>query len=349
MSEVHHAAVAGFDFEPEHLRAFLEAEMPELRGPMRAERIGGGQSNPTYFISFDNREMVLRKRPPGELPKSAHDVAREYRLIRALFPTRVPVPEPILFRDSPEVVGTPFYLMGRVHGRIFHDASAPSLTPEQRRELYRAYARALAQLHALDWRALGLEAFARPGSFLTRQVDRWGRAFGEGDPKVERIVGWLRDNLPASERLTLVHGDFKFNNLVFHPDRPELVGVLDWELATIGDPMTDLATNWAFLWETAPQEYGGIRGLDLDHLGIPDAETYFEDYYAASGASDRVQTFHKVLALLRNAGIFRGIGERHAAGIAAAADAADAAKLEQVFVARALTLIETSAMVCEAG
>ena len=333
------AAAAGLDFEPARLRAFLRTELPDLRGEMAVERIGGGQSNPTYFISFDNRRLVLRKRPADDLPKSAHDVGREYRLMRALHPTPVPVPEPILFHEAPDVVGTSFYLMGRVEGRIFHQSGMPGLEPDARRALYRAYAQGMAALHAVDWRAAGLESMARPGSFLARQVDRWSRAFESNDTEVTEIAAWLRVRQPSQERVALVHGDFKFNNLMFHAEWPELAAVLDWELATVGDPLTDVATGWAFLWETTPDEYGGIRGLDTHALGIPAAEDYLEDYYAAAGTPERLQPFHKVLALLRNAGIFRGIAERADAGVAAAVDAAEVGKLDRVYIRRALSIV----------
>jgi aminoglycoside phosphotransferase (APT) family kinase protein len=334
------AAAAGVDFEPPRLAAFLRKELPDLEGEMVVERIGGGQSNPTYFISFAGRRMVLRKRPPGELPPSAHDVGREYRLISALAGTPVPVPAPILFHEAPDVVGTAFYLMERIDGRIFHDATMPDLAPAARREAHRAHARALAALHAVDWRAAGLDSMARPGSFLARQVKRWGGVWPADDADAARVAAWLAANLPEDAPHAIVHGDFKFNNLIFHPERLEVVGVLDWELAAIGDPITDLATHWAFLWEMTPEEYGGLKGADLAALGAPTPDDYFRDYAEAAGKPVSVSAFHKALALLRVAGIYHGIGQRAAAGIAASADAAEVAKLDRVFLGRALAVVE---------
>lgn len=336
-------AAAGIDFEPERLRIFLESAVSGLGGKMLLDRIGGGQSNPTYFVDFADRGFVLRKRPPGEHPKGAHDIEREYRLITALAPTPVPVPRPILFHEAPDVVGTPFYLMERVDGRVFHQSGLPDLLPAQRIEAYRVLAGALAALHRVDWRAAGLGAMARPGSFLKRQVDRWLRAWGseaETDPLLIRIGDWLRAHRPEDLAPKMIHGDFKFNNMIFASGAPELCAVLDWELATIGDPLTDLATTWAFTWETAPDEYGGVRGVDLAAAGIPSAEHFVEMYRAAGGVTAPLLPFHKVLGLLRNAGIFHGIGERAAAGIAASDDAAQAAKLDRIYLARAAALIE---------
>ena len=339
------AAAAGIDFEPRRLREFLEQAMPGLAGAMRLERIGGGQSNPTYFVTFDNRNFVLRKRPPGDLPRSAHDVQREYRMTSAVAPVGVPVPRPILFHEATDVVGTPFYLMERVDGRTFHQSALPGLTPEQRRRTFDALARGLAALHRVDWGGAGLGDMARPGSFVARQVERWLGAWGDlarSDPALVRIGAWLRANQPPDSASAIVHGDFKFNNLIFAAETPDLLAVLDWELATIGDPLTDLGTTWAFTWQTTPEEYGGVLGLNLDSLGIPSAEQFFAAYRAAGGHDAPVLPFHLVLGMLRNAGIFRGIGERAAAGTAASQDAAEAAKLDRVYIGRALAMVEAS-------
>jgi aminoglycoside phosphotransferase (APT) family kinase protein len=331
---------SGIDFDPNRLQAFLAGGSADVGGSMRVERVGGGQSNPTYFINFDRVEMVLRKRPPGDLPPAAHDVGREYRILRALAETALPVPKPMLYCEDPTIIGTPFYTMERLHGRIFHDAALPEVSPKQRREIYRGHAGALAGLHAIDWRGLGLGHLARPGSFLGRQIDRWTRAWGnDRAADVARVSGWLHQHQPDPETVTLIHGDFKFTNVVFHPTLPELIGILDWELAGVGDPMLDLAHNWSAMWATTPQEYGGILGLNLDEKGLPPAEEYFADYYAAAGTPDRLQPFHKVLALFRNAGIFRGIGERAAAGIATAANADVQGALGPVYLERALDTI----------
>jgi aminoglycoside phosphotransferase (APT) family kinase protein len=328
------------DFDPARLRAYLAHVRPELEGEMGVERVGGGQSNPTYFLTFDTGEVVLRKRPVGDLVASAHDVGREFRLLRAVGPTGLPVPEALLFCDDPTVIGTPFYLMERLHGRIFHDASMPTVERDDRRAIYAGHARAMAALHAIDWQAAGLGDLARPGSFLSRQTERWIRAWGSDRPAdVQRVASWLKVHRPPQERAALVHGDFKFTNVVFDPSRPVLIGVLDWELAAIGDPLLDVAHVWSALWATRPDEYGGLMGADLDELGLPDAAEYLAEYNAAAGGAP-MAPFHQVLALLRNAGIFRGIGERAVTGTANAANASTAGRLADVYLDRALGWLE---------
>ena len=332
-------ARAEIDFDPARLRAFLATALPDVAGELEIARIGGGQSNPTYFVTQGTRRMVLRKRPNGDLPKSAHDVGREYRIISALIGSPVPVPPPILFHEAPDVVGTPFYLMERVDGRVFMDQSLPDVPAGERRAYFRAFAQGLATLHAFDWRSTDLAALARPGRYLERQVDRWSRAWSEPGTAVTRVVSWLRAHLPADEAVTIVHGDYKFTNMIFDPAAPRIAALLDWELCAIGDPLADLAHSWMGIWATTPDEYGGLLGLDLPALGIPTADEFLADYYAASNSDRRLTAFHKVLALLRNAGIFHGIGQRAAAGTANAADAGDIGGLDRVFIDRALEFV----------
>jgi aminoglycoside phosphotransferase (APT) family kinase protein len=336
-------AKAEIDFEPAKLAAFLADALPDAGGPLSLDRIGGGQSNPTYFVDAGGRRMVLRKPPPGQHARGAHDVGREWRIISALHPTAVPVPEPILFHAEPDVLGTPFYLMGRLDGRVFDDAALPEAPKEQRRDHYRAFARTLADLHAVDVDAVGLGGFRRPERFLVRQVNIWSAQWGalaESDPDVARVVAWLRAHMPESEESCVVHGDYKINNVIFAPDGPGLLGVLDWELCTVGDPLVDLAHVWAFQWQTTLEEYGGLMGRDLDAMGIPSAEEFFGYYYEHAPASRRVTPFHLALAQFRNASIFHGIAQRAAAGSANAGNAEEKGKLDRVYLARAIEVID---------
>jgi aminoglycoside phosphotransferase (APT) family kinase protein len=286
--------------------------------------------------------MVLRKRPPGEHPRGAHDVGREFRIISALHGTPVPTPEPILYRSEPDVVGTPFYLMGRLDGPVFHDAALPEVAKGERRAYYRELARVLAALHAVDVDAVGLGDFRRPERFLVRQLNTWARQWGtlaESDPDVSRAITWLRANLPDEEAIGIFHGDYKFTNVIFAADAPRIVGVLDWELCTVGDPLCDLAHLWSFLWNTTQEEYGGIRGKDWAALGIPTADAFFQDYYEHSVSDRRLTPFHFVLGHFRNAGIFHGIRLRAAAGSANAGNAEEKGQLDRVYLARALEVI----------
>lgn len=337
------APVATIDFEPAALRAYLQRQRPELAGEMRIERIGGGQSNPTYFLDFDNARLVLRKRPVGDLPAAAHDVRREYRALSALTATPVPVPQPLLLEENVAAIGTAFYLMQRVDGRVFHDATLPEVPKAQRRSYYAALMRNMAQLHKVDFAAVGLGDFARPGSYNRRQIARWAKSWeGEAEyaPTAERLVAWMNANAPEDERQAIVHGDMKFTNVIFHPEKPEMAGVLDWELFTIGDPMFDVAHVWSALWQTRPGEYGGIMGCDFDALGLPDETQALDAYYAAAGDGRRLTTFYKVLALFRNAGIFHDIGKRAKAGTANSATAERTGRVGAIYLQRAFETMQ---------
>lgn len=335
-------AASGADFDPAVLRAYLAERLPGLAGEMRLERIGGGQSNPTYFLTFDNRRLVLRKQPNGELLPGAHDVARECRAMSALAGSPAPVPKVVLLETDRSVMGAAFYLMERIDGRIFYDHRLPDVPPEQRRTLYASLADTLAAIHAVDWRAAGLSDLARPGSYLERQVARWARPW-EGEAQAlqaqgRAVAGWLRANRPQ-ETAVIVHGDLKLSNAICHPTEPRLAAVLDWELFTIGDPMLDLAHTVVFIWATRPEEYGGVLGADLAALSLPTEDEFLERYYAASASPARMTRFHRVLALLRVAGIFHGIGQRAKAGIAAAEGAAETARIAEVYLQRAYDLV----------
>lgn len=335
-------AASGPDFDPARLRAYLAERLPGLEGEMQLERIGGGQSNPTYFLSFANRRLVLRKQPNGELLPGAHDVAREHKAMAALAGTPAPVPRVVLLETDRSVIGTAFYLMERVDGRIFYDHRLPDLPRVERKALYGSMADALAAIHAVDWRATELAGLARSGSYLERQVERWARPWaaetGASQAQGQAIADWLRANRPP-ERAVIVHGDLKLSNAICHPTAPSIVAVLDWELFTIGDPMLDLAHTVASIWLTGPDEYGGVMGCDLAALGLPTAEAFVQRYYAVSGAPARLTQFHQVLALLRLAGIFHGIGQRAKAGIAAAEGAAETARIAEVYLHRAYDLL----------
>ncbi len=324
------------------LDAFLRGALPDLEGPLRLEPIVGGQSNPTFFVTYDNRRLVLRKQPPGELLPSAHAIDREYRVISALRETGVPVPPALLYCDDRAVVGTPFYVMERVEGRVFHDCTLPGVAPAERHAMYEAMARALAALHNVDFTAIGLGDYGRPGNYFARQVSRWSRQWAEvrtrDDAHIERLIAWLPAHIPAEEITSIVHGDYRIGNLMFHPTEPRVVALLDWELSTLGHPLADLAHS-AMAWLSGPDEYGGIRGLDLDALGIPALEPYLAAYDAEARHGARLGTFHMVFALFRWSMIFEGIAARAKAGTANAANAADTGRLAAAFAKRAVDLI----------
>ncbi len=337
------AAAVAFGFDPRRLEAFLRHAIPGLAGAMTLERIAGGQSNPTFFVSFENRSMVLRKQPASGVLPSAHAVDREYRVLTALAGSEVPVPGTILFHGDRDVIGTPFYVMERLKGRIFAECALPGMAPPERRAIYFAMAETMARLHEVDWAAAGLADYGRPGNYFARQLGRWTkqwRTFRVGDnPDVDRLVAWLPENLPDEEQTTICHGDFRLGNLMFHPDESRVIGVLDWELSTLGSPLADAAYN-CIAWHTLPGEYGGILGLDLAALGIPAEDEYLSHYYRRAGRERGVTVFHLAFALFRLAVIFEGITARARGGSAASGDALEVGKLSRAFSRRAVELID---------
>ena len=330
------------DFDPGALNAYLDRRLPDARGEMRLQRVGGGQSNPTYFVSFDNYRLVLRKQPSGEHPPGSHDVAREYKALACLEGGEVPAPAPILLETDRSVIGTAFYLMERIDGRIFHDHRLQQVAGDQRRDIFLSMADALAAVHTVEWRSTPLIDFVRPGSFLERQIQRWAKswadAVGEAQTQAAAVVEWLSARRP-DETSALIHGDLKLSNVICHAAEPRILAILDWELFTIGDPMLDLAHTIVAIWRTRPDEYGGLLGCELQAMGLPTEGEFLERYYAKAARGPRLSTFYLVLAMLRLAGIFRGIGQRAKAGIAAAEGAAETARLAEVYLARAYGLV----------
>jgi len=284
--------------------------------------------------------MVLRKQPAGPILKGAHAVDREFRILSALAATEVPVPKPILYCGDAELLGTPFYLMERVDGRVFHDTALPGIEPAERRLIYFAMAEALAGLHAVRPDTIGLGDFGRPGSYFERQLARWTRQWKESPasdmPDLDRLSDWLAANLPADDgHVAIAHGDFRLGNLMFHPSEPRVVAILDWELSTLGHPLADLGFC-SMPWVTAPDEYGGILGLDHAALGIPGREEFTARYFGCAVPTAPLRPFHVAFALFRFAVIFVGIADRARQGTAAGEDAARLAPLAARFASRGL-------------
>lgn len=332
------APTAGLDFDPARLGSFLATALPDMPTLPLIERIGGGQSNPTYYVTGGPHRLVLRKQPPGDHPRGAHNVGREFRILRALQDSAVPVPRTVLFHEARDIVGTPFFLMDRVDGRIFANNGLPSVPRDERRAYYHQLAQGLATIHAVDVNAADLGSLRRHGSFLGRQIDIWATQWGSlaaTDPDVAHVVDWLRAHRIEDVPGALVHGDYKFHNMILAPHEPQLLAVLDWELCTIGDPLCDLAHLWALIWMTQAEEFGGLLGQDLAALGLPDAEEFFGIYYEYANTTRRVTRFHRVLALFRLAAIFHGIRLRAAQGRASADDAAEKGLLDRVYLDRA--------------
>ena len=326
----------------DRLDRFLRRAL-KLDGPMQLAPIAGGQSNPTFFVTYPERRLVLRKQPEGEVLPLAHAVDREFRVLRALAGSEVPVPKVLLFYADRDVVGTPFYVMERLEGRVFHDSAMTGAAPGERRAMYLSAATTLARLHQVDWQAAGLEGFGRPGNYFSRQIARWTRQWEAARfrdiPELAHLAAWLPEHVPPDETTAIAHGDYRIGNLMFHPTGTEVVGVLDWELSTLGHPMADLAFS-CIAWRSTPEEYGGLRGLDLAHLGIPGEAEFVAAYRAQRPETGALTPFHMAFACFRFAVIFEGIAVRARAGTAASADAARVGELSVAFARRGIESLE---------
>jgi len=320
-------------FDLDALAAYLRERLPGFRGPLAVEQFKGGQSNPTYKLMADGREYVLRRKPPGKLLPSAHAVEREFRVISALADTEVPVPQTYCLCEDATVIGTPFYVMDFVDGRVLWDPTLPGMTPTQRHAVFDDMNRVIAALHAVDYVAASLEDFGRPGNYFARQIDRWSRQYkaSETEPieAMDRLIAWLPNHIPGDERTCVVHGDYRLDNLVFHPTQSRVSAVLDWELSTLGHPLADFSYH-LMTWRLGSVEFRGLRGAYLTALGIPTEDEYVERYLERSRAIQRPTAsewrFYFAYNLFRLAAILQGIMGRAVAGNAASARAIDAGR-----------------------
>lgn len=323
------------------LARWLRAQpgVPEdLHEPTALVRLPGGQSNPTYRLDTVGRSYVLRRQPFGALLPSAHALDREYRLLAALRPRDFPVPAPVcLCRDS-AVIGAMFYIMERVQGRTFWNGSLPDATAGERSELYRAMIATLGRLHRIDPAAIGLADFGRPGDFFARQVDRWTRQYRAAQTEtigeMEHLIAWLPTRIPAPGGVAIVHGDYRIDNLIFAGNASTVAAVIDWELATIGDPLADLA-YLMMNWILPADGRAGLGGIDLARAGIPDRAEALDIYAVAGGSEPPTDlSWHFAFGLFRLAAIVQGIKQRQRAGNASSANA-DASIAMLVPLARA--------------
>ncbi|KAA0575177.1 phosphotransferase family protein [Azospirillum sp. B21] len=317
----------GPDVASSALQAWLAANVPGFEGAFEAQRISGGQSNPTYRLISRSCRLILRAKPVGQTLPSAHAVDREFRVLSALAGTTVPVPKVYALCEDDSIIGSMFYVMDEVPGRTFWDPRLPDLSCDERTSIFNAMNATVAAIHALDPEAIGLADYGRTGSYLERQVSRWTRQYrasvtGENEP-MERLIEWLPRNLPQPGPVRLIHGDFRLDNLLIAPDQPRIAAVLDWELSTLGDPLADFAYH-AMSWRFRPDLYRGLAGVDLKALGIPEEQEYLRDYLQRTGfASPESWEFYIVLSMFRIAAIMQGVARRAIDGTASNADAAE--------------------------
>ena len=330
------------DFDEVSLGRFLKARLGADCGTFQLSRISGGQSNPTYFLNWGEQNLVLRKQPNGPILKGAHAVDREYRVLEALHPTSVPVPEPVSYFAEPELLGTPFYLMQRVEGRVFTETALSGLPAEERTPIWMAVAETLASLHSIRPEEVGLADYGKPGNYFERQISRWGRQYQNSPSRpiqpIEDLYDWLLGNLPADDGVvSLCHGDFRLGNLLFHPTKAKVSAILDWELSTLGHPLADLGFC-CMPWHTSPDEYGGLLGFDLNELALPTEDNFVGRYMASLNQVSTLQPFHTAFALYRFAVIFVGIADRAREGNAADPRAKTLGPLAEHFAVRGMEI-----------
>src|SRR3954469_18081944 len=295
------------------------------------EQFNGGQSNPTYRLTAaDGKKNVLRRKPPGKLLPSAHAVDREYRVTKALCEKQFPVARPHVLCEDESVIGTAFYVMDYVEGRVIWDPIIPGMTKAERFAIWDELNRVIAQLHTLDYRTLGLETFGKPTSYIERQVARWTKQYQASETErmeaMNNLIEWLPKNIPPENATTVVHGDYRLDNTISPPGEPRILAVLDWELSTLGDPLADFAYH-CMSWHIPPGQFRGIGGLDLQALGIPSEREYVDRYCKRTGRDGINPThwdFYMAYNLFRIAAILQGIAKRVVDGTAASAHARDA-------------------------
>jgi aminoglycoside phosphotransferase (APT) family kinase protein len=330
-------------FDAARLETWLTAHVPGFSGPFTVRQFKGGQSNPTYVLQTPGRRYVLRRKPPGKLLHSAHAVDREFRVISALYRQNFPVPEPIVYCEDAEVVGTPFFVMGYVDGRIFWDPHLSGSNPLERAAIYDTANATIARLHGFDPAAIGLADYGRGENYVARQVERWSKQYRASETQIiddmERLLVWLPKHLPPPGPIRLIHGDFRLDNTIVATDAPRVLAVLDWELSTLGDPLADFSYH-LMKYHMPPTDNGGgtgsLVGRDLRALGIPSEAQYIDAYAARTGLDPRLHlNVYLAYNFFRIAAILQGIAGRVRDGTATSEHAAAKALMVRPLAATA--------------
>jgi len=329
-------------FDEAALSRYLAARIPEFRGACVIHQFQGGFSNPTFHLQTADRAFVMRKKPPGALLPSAHAVDREYKVMKALQDTDVPVPHVYLLCEDESIVGTMFYVMDYVDGRVYTDRLLPGCAPPERTAMYAAMNDVLAKLHRVDYKSVGLEDFGWPTGYVARQVARWSKQYVascvEDTPAMNELMKWLPAHLPAQDEAAIAHGDYRIGNLLFHPTEPRVIAVLDWELSTIGHPLGDLAYCCSAYHLSAEGGRGFAAG-EIEALGIPSEAEFLEGYRQRTGRAEIPNwTFFIVFSLFRSAAILAGVYRRSVDGQGVDARMAEAKQSYQDIAARAWSI-----------
>ena len=323
---------ASHAFDVAALQTYLQQHLPGFAGPLTVEQFKGGQSNPTYKLVTPGCAYVMRSKPgpAARLLPSAHAVDREYAVMTALGRTDVPVPKTWLLCTDETVIGTAFFVMDCVPGRIFWEQSLPGMAPAERGAIYDEMNRVIAALHSVDFAAIGLADYGRPGNYFARQIKRWSEQYRASETErieaMDNLIAWLPENIPGGDETSIVHGDFRLDNMIFHPTLPRVLAVLDWELSTLGHPLADFSYH-CMSWHILPGEFRGIAGLDHAALGIPSEDEYIASYCRRTGRAG-IEHWHFYLAFgfFRIAAILQGIAKRALEGTAASAQAVETGK-----------------------
>ncbi len=298
-------------FDEASLARWMEGNVEGFKGPLTVLKFKGGQSNPTFLLQTPGKSYVMRRKPPGKLLPSAHAVDREFKVINALYPTGYPVARPYALCMDESVIGTIFYIMDNVQGRILWDGTLPGMDPKERRGIYEAKVKTLAALHNTDYKAVGLEDFGKAGSYFARQIDRWTKQYKLSEtmtiPEMDKLIDWLPKTIPPGETTSIVHGDYRLDNMILHPTEPRVIAVIDWELSTLGDPLGDF-TYHLMNWVQPANGRSGLSSLPLKEMGIPTLDEYVALYCEATGRNGLPQTdWYFAYNMFRLAGILQGI------------------------------------------
>ena len=316
-------------FDVAQLERYLDDAIAGFRGPLTVEQFDGGRSNPTYKLHTPGMDYVLRRKPAGTLVASAHAVDREYRVITALADSEVPVPTSHALCEDDSIIGTAFYVMDCVDGRVLWDPALPGMEPPQRRSIFMEMNRVIAALHMVDYARIGLVDYGKPGNYFARQIGRWSKQYRASETQrieaVEKLITWLPDNIPGGDETCIVHGDYRLDNLIFDVSEPSIAAVLDWELSTLGHPLADFNYH-CLTWHLPSGQMRGLAGVDLGPLGIPTEAEYVSAYCQATGRAaidPNDWDFYTAYNLFRLGAITQGIAGRVRDGTAASADASE--------------------------